>query len=99
MRIINSGKKKKIPLTNENINLALIKQTVIFGKKLEDKYINDKTYQRVRDHCQYTSNTEVLHIYSLLRDILVVFYNQLSHDDRFIIKELAKDFKGQFNCL
>ena len=34
----------------------------ICKKKFEDKYITDKKYCKVRDHCYYKVNTELLHI-------------------------------------
>ena len=37
--------------------------------------------------------------YSILREIPVVFRNGSSYDYHFIIKELAKEFEGEFNCL
>ena len=69
-------------------------------KKFEEKYIDGKKYLRVRDHCQYTSKCRsAAHSLFNLKDsiskkILVVFYNKLSDDYRFIIEKLAKrEFK------
>ena len=33
------------------------------------------------------------------KEIAVVFHNGSNYDYPFIINELAKEFKGQFNCL
>ena len=35
----------------------------------------------------------------MLNEIPVVFYNGSNYDYHIIIKELAKEFKGQFECL
>ena len=37
--------------------------------------------------------------YSIPKEIPVVFQNRSNYDYHFIIKELAKDFEGEFNCL
>ena len=37
--------------------------------------------------------------YRTPKEILVVFYNSSTYDYHFIINELAKEFKGQFECL
>ena len=37
--------------------------------------------------------------YSIPKEIPVVFPNGSNHNYHFIIKELAKEFKGEFNCL
>ena len=54
IKIINSEKKKAIPLTNEQQELC--EKTKIYYisiKKFEHKYTNDKNYCKVRDHCYY----------------------------------------------
>ena len=63
-----------------------------------------KLYHEVRDHCHYTgkfrgaaysiSNLR----YNIPKEISVVAHNAL-YDHHFIIKQLAKEFKGQFECL
>ena len=35
----------------------------------------------------------------MLKEIPVVFYNGSTYDYHFIIKELAKEFEGEFECL
>ena len=47
-------------------------------------------------------NIEVLHSicnlkYSIPKEITIFFHNRSNYD--FIIKKLAGDFEGQFNCL
>ena len=40
-----------------------------------------------------------IYIYKAPKEILVVFHNGSTFDFHFIIKELAEEFKGQFECL
>ena len=62
-------------------------------------------YRRVRDHCHYTgiyrdpahSNCNLN--YKESKEIPVVFHNGSVYDYDLIIKELAKEFDGQFYCL
>ena len=74
-------------------------------RKFEYKYINDKNYRKVKDHCHYTSKYEgaLYSIYNLkygiLKEIPVAFHSGLTYDYNFIIKKLAKEFEGEFNCL
>ena len=48
-------------------------------------------------------NTEVLHIcnlkYSVTKEIPVFLHNGSNYNYHFIIKEIAKEFEGKFNCL
>ena len=66
---------------------------------------NDKKHNKVRDHCHYTGKfREAAHGICNLRyktpeEILIVFHNGSTHDYRFIINELAKEFDGQLECL
>ena len=61
--------------------------------------------QKVRDHCHYTgkyrgaahSNCNLN--YEIPKEIPVVFHNGSTHDYHFIIKQLARQFKGNFVCL
>ena len=61
IKIINSEKKKMIPLTNKEHKSYLKQTATLAKKKFEDKYINDKKYCRVRYHChhkcKYRGNT------------------------------------------
>ena len=61
--------------------------------------------QKVRDHCHYTgkyrgaahSNCNLN--YKIPKEIPVVFHNGSKHDYHFIIKQSAREFKGNFECL
>ena len=50
---------------------------------------HDYNYIKVRDHCHY--NTP--------REIPVIFHNGSTYDYHFIIKGLAEEFEGEFECL
>ena len=61
--------------------------------------------QKVRDHCHYTGKYRgaahsICNLnYKIPREILVVFHNESTYDYHFIVKQLAKKFKGNFDCL
>ena len=60
---------------------------------------------KVRDHYHYTGKYRgAAHSFCNLRyktskEIPIVFHNGSTYDYHFIIKELAKEFEGQFECL
>ena len=62
-------------------------------------------YQKVRDHCHYTGKFRgaahsICNLrYKITKKIPIVFHNGSTYDYHFIIKQLAEDFKGQFECL
>ena len=64
-----------------------------------------KIYQKVRDHCHYTGKFRgaahsICNLrYKVQREIPVKIHNGSKYDYHFIIKELAEEFKGQFECL
>ena len=61
--------------------------------------------QKVRDHCHYTREYRgaahsVCNLqYKTSKTIPVVFHNGSSYDNHFLIRQLAKDFKGYFSCI
>ena len=61
--------------------------------------------QKVRDHCHYTgkyrgtANNNCNLNYKIPKEIHVVFHNGSTYDYHFIIKQLARKFKGNFECL
>ena len=106
-KIINYEKKEMIPLTDEEKEIHENQKTCyIFEKDFcTDK--NNKEFrkmQKVRDHCHYTgkyrraahNNCNVN--YKIPKEILVVFHNGSTYY-HFIIKQLAREFKGNFDCL
>ena len=87
-----------IPLTKEeedNYN----KENICHICKKE--FNNDK----VRDHCHFTGKYRVAahntcHLrYKIPKNIPVIFHNGSTYDYHFIIKELACEFDGNFECL
>ena len=76
----------------------------ICKEKLENKYLKDKKYRKVTDHCHYTVEYKgaahsVCNLkYSVPKIIPIVFHKESNYDYHFIIKELAKEFKKQFTC-
>ena len=104
--IINFKKKKRKLLTKkQQDSYESAKICYICKEKFENKYLNDKKYRNVRDHCHYTGEyRDAAHSmcnlkYSVPKKIHIVFHNGSNYDYHFIIKELAEEFKKQFTCL
>ena len=85
------------------------KKHAIYVKK---KFCDDKNkkseydlYHKVRDHCHYTGKFRgaahnICNLwYKVLKKIPIVFHNGSTYDYHFVIKQLAKEFKGEFECL
>ena len=98
--------KKVIPLTYEE-NKSYKKQKVCYICKKEFNTDKNafKLYHKVRNHCHYTGKYggaahSIFHLrYKIPKEIPVVFHNGSTYDYYFKIKELAKEFEGQFKCL
>ena len=66
---------------------------------------NDKKYHKVKDHCHYTGKYigaahDICNLrYKISKEIPVVFHNGSTYDYYFIIKNLAEEFEGEFECL
>ena len=64
-----------------------------------------KLYQKVRGHCHYTRKFRgaahsICNLrYKVPQEIPVKIHNGSKYDYHFIIRELAEEFKGQFECL
>ena len=75
----------------------------ICQKGFSTDYGNRK-YHRVRDHCQNTGKYRAAAYnicnfrYKTPKEITVVFHNGSSYKYHFLIKKLAEDFEGQFQC-
>ena len=100
-----------IPLTSEERKLHR-KQKVCYICKKEistdddgDAIASNKIYHIVRDHCHYTGKYRgVAHDICNLRykrpkEIPIAFHNGSTYDYHLTIKELAKEFNGQFELL
>ena len=109
MKIINYEEKYMIPLIdNENKFYGEQKECHICKKEFcHDKNEKEKfkIYQKVRYHCHYTGKfTGAAHSicnlrYKVPQEIPVKIHNGSTYDYHFLIKELAEEFKGQFECL
>ena len=76
----------------------------ICKKRFSTDYDNNK-YHKVRDPCHYAGKYrgaahDICNLrYKIPKEIPVVFHNDSTYDYHFIIKELAEEFDGQFECL
>ena len=74
-------------------------------EKFENKYVKDKKYRKVRDHCHYTEEYRsaahnICNLkHKLPKKIPIVFHNGCNFDYYCFIKDLAEEFKKQFTCL
>ena len=98
-KIIDFKKKTMIPLTKEEEDNYNKENTCYICKK---DFNNDG---KVRDHCHFTGkyrgvahNTCNLR-YKIPKNMPVIFHNGSTYDYHFIIKELACEFDGNFECL
>ena len=111
MKIINHGKKEMIPLTDKEKEETHENQKICYICEKEfctDKNSKEfKKRQKVRDHCHYTgkyrgtahSNCNCNLTYKIPKEIPVAFHNGFTYDYHFIIKQLARKLKGNFDCL
>ena len=94
---------KMTPLTTKEKIYHNEQEICYICKKEFDK--NNKKYYKVRDHCHYTGKYRgAAHVicnlrYKIPKEIPVVFHNGSTYDYHFIIKELVKEFNGNFECL
>ena len=92
-----------IPLTTEEKILYNEQEICYICKKEFGK--NDKKHYKVRDYCHYAGKYRgAAHNicdlrYKIPKEIPVVFHNGSTYDYHFIIKELVKEFDGNFECL
>ena len=97
-KIIDFKKKTMIPLTKEEEDNYNKENTCYICK-------NDFNNDKVKDHYHFTGkyrgaahNTCNLR-YKVPKNIPVIFHNWSTYDYHFIIKELASEFGGNFECL
>ena len=102
-KIINYEKKKMNPLTTEE-KIYHNKQKICYICKRKFNN-NDKKNYKVRDHCHCTGKYRgaahnICNLrYKVPKEILIVFHNGSIYDYHFIIKELVKEFEGNFEFL
>ena len=71
----------------------------------KNEKMKSKLYQKVRDYCHCTGKRggaahSIYNLnYKVLQEIPVKIHNGSKYDYHFIIKELAEEFKGEFECL
>ena len=102
--IVDCEKKEMIELTEEENFRHYIEDECFIRK---NKFFEDakNNYIKVRDHCHYTGKYRgAAHkicslMYNTPREIPVIFHNGSSYDYHFIIKGLAEEFDGDFECL
>ena len=63
-KIINYEKKEMIPLTKEGKEFHNMQKVCHICKRIFSTDDNNKNYYKVKDHCHYMENTEVLLITS-----------------------------------
>ena len=104
-KIINYEKKEMIPLTKEKKKMHNKQKGCYIRKKRFSTDDKNKKYHKVKDHCHYTRKCRGAAIdicslrYKIPKEIPVVFDNSSTYDYHFIIKELAEELEGEFECL
>ena len=102
---INYEKKKNIPLTKKEEKNHNMQKVCYICKKEFNTDDSDKKHHKVKDHCHDTGKYRgaVHNIcnlrYRIPKEIPIVFHNGSTYDYHFIIKELVKEFDGNFECL
>ena len=102
-KIFNYEKKKMISLTKKDEIYHNKRKICYICKKEFDT--NDKKNYKLRDHCHYAGKYggaahNICNLrYKIPKEIPIVFHNGSTYDHHFIIKELVKEFEGNFECL
>ena len=105
---INYKKKEMIPLTDNEIKSYKKQKHVLYARKgfvmIKVRKVNI-TFIIKSDHChcnrkfRWAAHNICNLRYKVPKKIPIVFHNGSTYDYHFIIKQLAEDFKGQFECL
>ena len=104
-KYLTMKKKEMISLTNEERKLHCKQKVFYVCKKRFSTDDDTKKYHKVRDNGHYTGKYrgaahDICNLrYKTQKEIPVVFHNGSTYDYHFIIEELTKEFKGQFECL
>ena len=104
-KIINYEKKEMTPLTKKEEKNHNKQKVCYICRKEFNTYDSDKKYYKVKDHCHCTvkyrgAALDICNLrYKISKEIPVVIHNGSTYDYHFIIKELAKEFEGEFECL
>ena len=103
-RISNYETKPMDPLTEEEEESYKNQELCHICEK-EFGTDNNKEMRKVRDHCHYTgkyrgaAHSKCNLNYKIVKQIPVLFHNGSVYDYNFIIKYLARELKGSFECL
>ena len=104
-KIINYKKKEMMLLTEEEKRNHNKQKVCYICKKGFTTHDSNKEYYEVKDHCHYTGKYRVAAHnicnlrYKIPKEIPIVFHNGSTYDYHFIIKHLAEQFEGEFECL
>ena len=104
-KIINYEKKELIPLTKKEKKNHNKQKVCHICRKEFNTDDSNKKYHKVIDHCHYTGNYrgaahDICNLrYRIPKEIPVVFHNGSIYDYHFIIKNIAEEFEGEFECL
>ena len=104
-KVISYEKKEMIPLTKKEEKKHNKQEVRHICKKGFSTDDNNKKYHKVRDHCHYARKYrgaayDICNLrFKISKEIPVVFHNGSTYDYHFIIKELAEEFEGEFECL
>ena len=104
-KIISYEKKKMISLTKKEEKNHNKQKVCYICKKEFNTDHSDKKHHKAKDHCHYTGKYrgEAHNIcnlrYRIPKEIPIVFHNGSTYDYHFTIKELVKEFDGNFECL
>ena len=102
-RITNYEMKPMDPLTEEEGSYKNQELCHICEKEFCTD--NNKEMRNVRDHCHYTgkcrgaAHSKCNLNYKIVKEIPILFHNRSVYDYHFIIKYLAREFKGNSECL
>ena len=95
-----------LPLTKEELKSHQdAKVCYICRKRILKKLSKSINYRKVREHCHYTGKFRraahgICNLkFNVPNEIPVAFHNGSNYDYHFIIKELAHEFEGKFECL
>ena len=81
------------------------KNVTFLVKQCYYKFTKNKNYRKVRDHSHYTSkyrgtaDSICNWKFNVPNETHVFFHNGSNYDYHFIVKELASNFVGKFECL
>ena len=104
-KIINYEKKRNDALNKKRKKKHNKQKVCYICKKRFSTNNENRKYHKVKDHCHYTGKYrgaahDICSLrYKIPKEIPVVFHNGSTYEYHFIIKEVAKEFEGEFECL